>query len=420
LNLKLALAGGAQAEDAKQQQQQQQQQVANVAPSVREAAAACKVSPLQNLFRILPENSPLRYTVYLALTLWRRLHSALTRSGDTASANACLIDLMDAYTEQERIQSQRRSHYVHHDSVYIMDHLLSLKPIQFLEGELIHELLMIFVSGSLTDYLTFADKNADFVRGLNICAESCMNKLRLLTLMRLAENKLELDYALLQDELKMESDDLEEFIIDGGGILQKLDEVQRKVGLRHHPPTFGRAQWTSLRHTLQQWHDNLQEVQTKLQVLAPREGFSSVLIKATMSMPSRNNDNDSNNTEQSLSMVSAPGLEEAMRRKERLQRLRQRQLNPESAATVESVDTPAGIPVAHLFCQCFRNYKAETDHLAAGHLPAPDLVDVESRLGDQLKAAEPKPLLTADSDITAIAPKKPGLGFEARRGTEAG
>ncbi|PAA87168.1 hypothetical protein BOX15_Mlig030196g1, partial [Macrostomum lignano] len=315
LNLKLALAGGAQAEDAKQQQQQQQQQVANVAPSVREAAAACKVSPLQNLFRILPENSPLRYTVYLALvetaseekrmnqvvtdrvqlrnwmsdwqcspedrkTLWRRLHSALTRSGDTASANACLIDLMDAYTEQDASKARDEAIMcivatLSDDSVYIMDHLLSLKPIQFLEGELIHELLMIFVSGSLTDYLTFADKNADFVRGLNICAESCMNKLRLLTLMRLAENKLELDYALLQDELKMESDDLEEFIIDAArkeAVFCKLDEVQRKVlvyGTTHR--TFGRAQWTSLRHTLQQWHDNLQEVQTKLQVLAPGE-----------------------------------------------------------------------------------------------------------------------------------------------------
>ncbi|PAA86720.1 hypothetical protein BOX15_Mlig008105g1, partial [Macrostomum lignano] len=139
-------------------------------------------------------------------------------------------------------------------------------------------------------------------------------------------------------------------------------------------------------------------------------------IQATMSMPSRNNDNDSNNTEQSLSMVSAPGLEEAMRRKERLQRLRQRQLNPESAATVESVDTPAGIPVAPPVLPVFRNYKAETDHLAAGHLPAPDLVDVESRLGDQLKAAEPKPLLTADSDITAIAPKKPD--WDLKRGAE--
>lgn len=279
----------------------------------RDSAGPCKTAPLQNLFRMLPDNSPLRYTVYLALVdaaseerrmaqvvidrvqlrawmndwqcsqddrkaLWRRLHSALTRSGDVASANSCLIDLMDSYTEADASKARDEAIMcivatLSDDSMYIMDHLLSLKPIQFLEGELIHDLLLIFVSGSLTDYLAFADKNADFVRGLNICRESCMNKLRLLTLMRLAENKQELDYSQLQDELKMEPDDLEEFIIDASrkeAVFCKINEVQRKVlvyGTTHR--TFGRAQWTSLRRTLQQWHDNLQDVQSKLQVLAP-------------------------------------------------------------------------------------------------------------------------------------------------------
>ena len=53
--------------------------------------------------------------------------------------------------------------------------------------------------------------------------EKNVNKMRILTLMSLAENSKELPFDLLQKELQIEADEIESFVIDGKDQLLSLD-----------------------------------------------------------------------------------------------------------------------------------------------------------------------------------------------------
>ncbi len=44
-------------------------------------------------------------------------------------------------------------------NTFLLDHLLQLKPVKFLEGELIHDLLTIFVSQKLEAYTRFYESH---------------------------------------------------------------------------------------------------------------------------------------------------------------------------------------------------------------------------------------------------------------------
>jgi hypothetical protein len=49
-------------------------------------------------------------------------------------------------------------------NTFLLDHLLQLKPVKFLEGELIHDLLTIFVSQKLEAYTRFYDSHRQCVQ----------------------------------------------------------------------------------------------------------------------------------------------------------------------------------------------------------------------------------------------------------------
>lgn len=49
-------------------------------------------------------------------------------------------------------------------NTFLLDPLLTLTPVKFLEGEPIYELLNIFVSEKLSSYQAFYKKNGDFVQ----------------------------------------------------------------------------------------------------------------------------------------------------------------------------------------------------------------------------------------------------------------
>merc|ERR1719492_387076 len=67
-------------------------------------------------------------------------------------------------------------------NTFLFDHLLSLKPVKFLEGELIHDLLNIFVKEKLAAYIKFYDANQGFVNGLGLKHEDNLRKMKLLSL----------------------------------------------------------------------------------------------------------------------------------------------------------------------------------------------------------------------------------------------
>lgn len=271
---------------------------------------------LSNLFHGMDENAPVRYTVYCSLikvastcnavsfiptdldqvrkwiTDWnlntekkhillRLVYEALVdckKSIHSEPAAKVMVELLGSYTEDNASQARVDAHRcivraLKDPNTFLFDHLLALKPVRFLEGELIHDLLTIFVSAKLAAYVKFYQSNKDFIDSLGLSHEQNMSKMRLLTFMGMAVEFKELSFDTMQQELQIGADDVEAFVIDAVRtkmVYCKIDQTQRKVVVSHSTHrTFGKQQWQQLFDSLSSWKANLASVKTSLQTLSP-------------------------------------------------------------------------------------------------------------------------------------------------------
>ncbi|VDL61983.1 unnamed protein product [Hymenolepis diminuta] len=206
-------------------------------------------------------------------SLWRQMSAVHQATNNTKLATQALIHLLSTYTDGKATGAQ--------DDAFkcivavikdpsILDHgcLMSLKPVQFLEGEPIHKLLEIYVSGGLADFAAFTKKYPSFLADNGLDEKVCLDKLRTLTLMEIAENVGELDYSTACKKLEVPEDQLESFIIEAVQqkvITCKLDQINRRILITGAlTRTFGRSQWQSLYTTLKEWESGLRVVQSSL------------------------------------------------------------------------------------------------------------------------------------------------------------
>jgi hypothetical protein len=77
------------------------------------------------------------------------------------------------------------------------------------------KLFNTFVSGKLQQYLEFYNAHKSFVAQNEMNHEKNINKMRILSLMSLAETSKELPFELLQKQLQITPDEIESFVIDG-------------------------------------------------------------------------------------------------------------------------------------------------------------------------------------------------------------
>lgn len=269
---------------------------------------------LSNLFNGLEDASPLRFTAYAALvklagrvellhlvnpkledikgwvsqwslptaklqSLLRILHEAFLDCKQNEKAAKMMLELLGTYTAENASQAREDAQKciitsLADPSVLLLDHLLALKPIKFLEGELIHDLLTIFVTSKLAQYMTFYENNKDFVNGLGLSHEQNMHKMRILTFMQIAEGKTELGYDQIQKELQLLPEEVEAFVFDvvrTKSVYAKIDQTSQKVIVQTIiNRTFGKQQWLLLREQLNVWRQSLMAVQNSLQSVTPR------------------------------------------------------------------------------------------------------------------------------------------------------
>lgn len=208
--------------------------------------------------------------------IYRALHETLVAARMGEQATKVMIELLGTYTEdnasQARDDAQRCIVTCLEDpNTFLLDHLLTLKPVKFLEGAPIHDLLTIFVTGKLADYQQFYKNNQTFINSLGLSHEENLRKMRLLTFMQMAETRKDIDYESIQKELDMLEEDVEVFIIDvvkTRAVHVKIDQLQKKVVITtttHR--TFGRQHWQLLHQKLVKWQQNLSNVQTSLRAL---------------------------------------------------------------------------------------------------------------------------------------------------------
>ncbi|KAH7947647.1 hypothetical protein HPB52_014857 [Rhipicephalus sanguineus] len=227
----------------------------------------------------------LRVPVPRVQRLLRALHEALLecrQGGELASR--VMVELLSTYTEDNASQARDDAHRcivscLADPTTFLLDHLLPLKPVRFLEGELVHDLLPSLwptscpptspsiryeVHRRLRHLVPQANK--DFVSSLGLSHEQSLHKMRLLTLMQLAESRRELPFELLQQELQLQ--DVEGFVVEAlrtRMLTAKIDQTGRKVivGTTVHR-TFGRHQWVQLKESLVQWHERLRHVESSM------------------------------------------------------------------------------------------------------------------------------------------------------------
>ena len=195
------------------------------------------------LFQSLDEHSPMRYHVYYHLILlaektdqvksvfqdidhlkqqfalcpptseqlqilYRLLHQVLLKSNQSEQAAKVMIELLGTYTDKNASHAREDAikcivSALADPTTFLLDPLLSLKPVKFLEGELIHDLLNIFVSENLTAYLKFYQEHKEFVTSQGLNHEQNMQKMRLLSFMQLAETNPEISFEIIERELQI-------------------------------------------------------------------------------------------------------------------------------------------------------------------------------------------------------------------------
>lgn len=208
--------------------------------------------------------------------LYRLLHDVLKDTNSELAAKV-MIELLGTYTSENASVAREDAMKcivtaLADPNTFLLDPLLSLKPVRFLEGELIHDLLSVFVSENLASYIQFYQNHKEFVNSQGLNHEQNMKKMRLLSFMQLAESNPELTFEQLQKELQIGEDDVEPFIIEvlkTKLVRARMDQKARKVHISstmHR--TFGKPQWMQLHDLLRSWKTNLQIVQEGMKQVA--------------------------------------------------------------------------------------------------------------------------------------------------------
>lgn len=209
--------------------------------------------------------------------LLKLLHEVLLANGQSDEASRVMIELLGTYTTENASQAREEAQRciiasLADPNTFLLDHLLQLKPVKFLEGELIHDLLTIFVSEKLESYLKFYESHKEFVNGLGLKHEDNMRKMKLLSFMQLAENRSEISFHEIQQAMQLGEGEVEGFIIDvikTKLVKAKMNQGEKFVNVTstmHR--TFGAGQWQQLHSTLSLWKANLQTVRDQMQHVA--------------------------------------------------------------------------------------------------------------------------------------------------------
>lgn len=209
--------------------------------------------------------------------LLRLLHEVLLNSKKSEDASEVMIELLGTYTTENASQAREEAQRciiasLADPNTFLLDHLLILKPVKFLEGELIHDLLKIFVSEKLEAYQKFYENHREFVSGLGLKHENNLAKMKLLTFMQLAETRSEITFGEIQKHMQLGDNEVEDFMIEllkTKLVRAKLDQANEVVHVSstmHR--TFTLQHWHKLHTLLTNWKTNLHTIREQLSHLA--------------------------------------------------------------------------------------------------------------------------------------------------------
>lgn len=126
------------------------------------------------------------------------------------------------------------------------------------------QLLELFTSDNLEEYVAFKSENPKFLQEANLSDEALTRKMRLLTLASLAASASQtrqLPYASIAEALQIPTEDVEMWVIDvvRAGLIEGKLSQQRQELLIHRSTyrVFGTKQWNELDGRLSMWKNSL-------------------------------------------------------------------------------------------------------------------------------------------------------------------
>ncbi|CCD68723.1 COP9/Signalosome and eIF3 complex-shared subunit 1 [Caenorhabditis elegans] len=217
----------------------------------------------------------------------RAVHRALLVDQRVDQAAKVMTALLGTYTEKDAAAARDDAMECVRTAVvdpksFSFDHLERLSAVKALKTSdpLMFTALELFISGTLKDYKEFVAKNPKFVtEHLKVDETILLKKIRLLTLMSLAEEKNEISLDELAKQLDILADEtLEEFVIDAiqvNAISGKINEMARTLIVSSYQHRrFGTEQWVLLEKrlkvliaNLKQTHNNVHEVNQRIEAL---------------------------------------------------------------------------------------------------------------------------------------------------------
>lgn len=121
----------------------------------------------------------------------------------------------------------------------------------------LHQLLMVYLSGTMADYKSLASVQPDMVESLGIAPEDALKKMQLLALIGVAHGSNELVMDDIAPLLQVDREEVEDIIVQA--VARKLMEARidqlRGVVTIHRcvSRTFGLAEWQELQKHLRSW-----------------------------------------------------------------------------------------------------------------------------------------------------------------------
>lgn len=130
----------------------------------------------------------------------------------------------------------------------------------------LHQLLTIYLSGSVAEFKQFAAKNVQlFEETLEISLGDAETKMKLLALMGLANRVSEIAFADIASSLDIDISEVEGIVVQSIGkklLDGRIDQLKRAVTVNKClPRTFGMEQWRQLQGQLRGWKESIAHVQ---------------------------------------------------------------------------------------------------------------------------------------------------------------
>lgn len=127
---------------------------------------------------------------------------------------------------------------------------------------------MCAVYDGLAEYLKFYSGHKEFMQKMNLDHNQMMKKMRILTMISMAEKQTEISFQQIEKELQLQSDEVEKFIIDSLKtklLTARIDQANRKLSVQSAVKrALSKAHWMQIRDTLVQWKNSIHQMRENL------------------------------------------------------------------------------------------------------------------------------------------------------------